>query len=86
MTALRIAERFDPTADAVIYEGDTLTLLRSMPDDFVSLVVTSPPYNLGKVYEKRASLDEYLELQRKVIEECVRVLDDDGSICWEVGN
>jgi adenine-specific DNA-methyltransferase len=57
-----------------------------MPDEFVRLVVTSPPYNLGKAYERRASLDEYLALQKDVIKECVRVLSIDGSICWQVGN
>lgn len=50
------------------------------------LVVTSPPYNIGKSYERRQKLDDYLEGQASVIRECVRVLADDGSICWQVGN
>ncbi|PKO20647.1 MAG: site-specific DNA-methyltransferase [Chloroflexi bacterium HGW-Chloroflexi-1] len=57
-----------------------------MPAGFVKLVVTSPPYNLGKPYESRLDLDEYLAQQRQVIAECVRVLNDRGSICWQVGN
>jgi len=63
-----------------------LNLLKQMPDKFVKLIVTSPPYNLGKSYETRLDLNEYLAQQKKVIEECVRVLDDSGSICWQVGN
>ncbi len=86
MRVLTVADKFDPSADAVLYEGNTLALLRSLPDAFVKLVITSPPYNLGKAYETRASLDEYLSLQRSVITECARVLDDEGSICWQVGN
>ena len=49
-------------------------------------MVTSPPYNLGKPYESRTSIDEYLADQTRVIEECVRVLHPRGSICWQVGN
>lgn len=82
----RVANRFEPSADAVIFRGDCLDLLAQMPKGMVKLVVTSPPYNLGKPYERRLHMDEYLAQQRKVIEECVRVLHTDGSICWQVGN
>jgi adenine-specific DNA-methyltransferase len=86
MARVNIASRFDPTADAIIFEGDCLALLSQIPDGLVKLVVTSPPYNLGKPYEHRLILEEYLAQQRKVIEQCVRVLDQRGSICWQVGN
>jgi adenine-specific DNA-methyltransferase len=83
---VRITSEFDRTADFILYEGDCLDLLPHIPDGFVKLVVTSPPYNLGKPYEDRLELDEYLAQQRMAIEECVRVLGDRGSICWQVGN
>ncbi|MBC7265106.1 MAG: site-specific DNA-methyltransferase [Chloroflexi bacterium] len=86
MGEVKIASVFDRTADLVLYQGDCLDLLPLVPDGLVKLVVTSPPYNLGKPYENRLELDEYLGQQRKVIEECVRVLHDQGSICWQVGN
>ncbi|MCD6289560.1 MAG: site-specific DNA-methyltransferase [Anaerolineae bacterium] len=86
MGEVRIVSGFDPTADFVLFQGDCLELLSQIPDGFVKLVVTSPPYNLGKPYESRLDLDEYLDQQRRVIEECIRVLDDRGSICWQVGN
>jgi len=60
-------------------------LLSQVPDGFVPLVVTSPPYNLGKPYEARRSLEDYLAQQQPVIQECVRVLADTGSLCWQVG-
>ncbi len=84
--SVRIVSEFDPTADLVLFAGDCLDLLRQMPGDAVKLVVTSPPYNLGKTYETRLHLDEYLAQQRAVITECVRVLHVRGSICWQVGN
>lgn len=86
MSKVRVTSEFDPAADLVLYEGDCLDLLSRIPDKFVKLVVTSPPYNLGKPYESRLDMDEYLAQQRRVIEECVRVLDGRGSICWQVGN
>ena len=57
-----------------------------LPDGWMKLIVTSPPYNLGKEYEARTSLDNYLEMQERVIGECVRLLHPQGSICWQVGN
>ena len=65
---------------------DNLDFLASLHDSEVMLIVTSPPYNLGKDYESKLSLSEYLTAQERVIRECVRVLHPQGSICWQVGN
>ena len=81
-----IAPRFKPSARAVVFEGDCREMLRQVPSGSIQLVVTSPPYNLGKEYESRLHLDDYISQQRDVIGECVRVLADGGSICWQVGN
>lgn len=81
-----IASRFKPTAQAVVFEGDCREMLRQIPNGTIQLVVTSPPYNLGKEYERRLHLDDYLAQQREVITECVRVLSERGSLCWQVGN
>ena len=48
--------------------------------------MTSPPYNVGKEYETKTTIDEYLSDQRDLISELVRVLHPKGSICWQVGN
>ena len=81
-----ILAEFETHARAVIYDGSCEKLLASIPNEAIQLVVTSPPYNLGKSYEKRVHLDEYLKWQEKIIAECVRVLAPSGSICWQVGN
>jgi adenine-specific DNA-methyltransferase len=81
-----IATCFDVRKDAVVYQGDCLELLRQVPDRALQLVVTSPPYNIGKEYEKRLNIDQYVKQQSAVIAECVRALSDTGSICWQVGN
>jgi len=82
----RTAERFARSEHIVLYPGDCMELLRSMPDESLQLVVTSPPYNIGKEYERRLKLEVYLEQQAEVIRECVRCLASRGSICWQVGN
>uniref|UniRef100_A0A7C4Q0M2 Methyltransferase n=1 Tax=Bellilinea caldifistulae TaxID=360411 RepID=A0A7C4Q0M2_9CHLR len=86
MGKIEICETFREEAECVLYHGDTLDLLRSIPDGRIQLVVTSPPYNLGKPYEPRLDMDVYLEQQEAVVKECVRVLSEEGSICWQVGN
>jgi len=82
----RINHRFIPSGNIVLYEGDCLDLLKMVPDDTFQLVITSPPYNIGKEYERRMKLDAYLDQQAAVIRECVRCLSPYGSICWQVGN
>ena len=72
--------------DATMVCEDNLTFMRGLPTASMQLIVTSPPYNVGKSYERRTSLNEYLEAQRLVIAECVRLLAPTGSICWQVGN
>ena len=57
-----------------------------MPDESVQLVVSSPPYSVGKDYEKGRGLAENLVFQDRVLTECRRVLKPSGSICWQVGN
>ncbi len=83
---MRLSSNFDPSADCVLYTGDCLALLKDAPDAFVQLVVTSPPYNLGKSYENRLDIADYLAQQQQVIAESVRILKPQGSICWQVGN
>ncbi|WP_375415388.1 DNA-methyltransferase [uncultured Bradyrhizobium sp.] len=65
---------------------DNLDFMRRLPNGSIKLIVTSPPYNIGKEYEKRDSLENYISTQAQVISECVRLMHDQGSICWQVGN
>lgn len=82
-----IAPTYSSKAVASFYHGDCIEFMRTLPDKAVQLVVTSPPYNLGKHYEKkRDSFEKYLAWQSEVIDECVRLLSPRGSICWQVGN
>ncbi|GIW31594.1 MAG: methyltransferase [Meiothermus sp.] len=86
MTELSIKSRFDSEAYVVIYPGDCAELLKEIPDASISLVITSPPYNIGKPYESRQALDAYLAWQESIVKESVRVLKPTGSLVWQVGN
>lgn len=65
---------------------DNLEFMLPIPSESMKLIVTSPPYNIGKQYEKKSSLETYIQSQAQVISECVRLLHPQGSICWQVGN
>lgn len=64
---------------------ESIKFLLSANDRF-DLVVTSPPYNIGKSYEKRQNLNDYLEWQKGIITKISDHVTDNGSICWQVGN
>jgi adenine-specific DNA-methyltransferase len=68
-----------------IYPGDCLGFLNKIPDESIDLVVSSPPYNIGKTINDRQPLEQYLDWQKEVLTECNRVLKHTGSIFWEIG-
>ncbi len=83
---LQITSDYNDSALVTLFLGDRLELLSQIRDGHARLIVTSPPYNIGKKYEKRMGFDEYLSQQASTIRECVRTLADDGSLCWQIGN
>ena len=82
----KICDQFSLSRHIVVYPGNCLDLLHRIPDGSMQLIVTSPPYNIGKEYEKKLKLKAYLDQQKEVIHECFRILSPRGSICWQVGN
>jgi adenine-specific DNA-methyltransferase len=74
--------------DVLIFNGDVEKYLDSKATDepFLKLIVSSPPYNIGKEYEEKMSLKDYLIWQSQIIKKMVPLLVDGGSICWQVGN
>jgi len=81
-----ISRNYQADTDATLFYGDCRELLAQIPDSTVQLALTSPPYNIGKKYEKRVALGEYLRLEQEVINLCIDKLAPGGSICWQVGN
>lgn len=74
-------------SDNAIFGIDVEAFLDALPEEPIfDLVVTSPPYNIGKEYEKKVALEQYVAWQKRIIEKIYVRLKDTGSICWQVGN
>ena len=69
-----------------LVHGDRLELFKKIKNKSAQVIITSPPYNIGKSYEKKKPLNEYLLEQEKTLRECFRVLKKGGSLCWQVGS
>ena len=78
--------KFNYPSSSQVYCGDSLTYLKKFEKNKFDLIITSPPYNIGKSYEVKDSIESYLKTQEEIIKELVKVLSDKGSICWQVGN
>ncbi|MCL2343752.1 MAG: site-specific DNA-methyltransferase [Firmicutes bacterium] len=65
---------------------DALNFSKTLSDGSIKLLITSPPYNIGKEYETKVSIEEYIAGMKPMLREFVRVLDGTGSICWQTGN
>lgn len=71
--------------DVILSCNDVLEFLKDVTIR-PTLIVTSPPYNIGKAYEERVEFQKYLAWQKDVVKRCVEILGPHGSICWEIGN
>ena len=66
--------------DMRLMHGDCLELMKQIPDKSIDLVLTDPPYNIGKA--KWDKIPNYIEWCGKWFIECQRVLKDNGSFYW----
>jgi adenine-specific DNA-methyltransferase len=74
-----------PTQSA-LYEGDCIVLLSDLPEESVDLVVSSPPYCMGKAYEPGArDVDAFVQHHEEVLPLVIKALKPGGSLCWQVG-
>lgn len=73
--------------DSIIWNEDAAALVRKLPEkELFDLVITSPPYNIGKSYEKKSTVAAYMEWHKALIADIVRRTKKSGSICWQIGN
>lgn len=75
----------NPIEGNAFYLGDSSNMFQ-LPDNSVDIVITSPPYNVGKEYDKNYSLEQYLTMLHSVLLECERVLVYGGRLCINIAN
>jgi adenine-specific DNA-methyltransferase len=76
---------FNQGLPAVMFIGDSVEMTRRIPDGSVDLTITSPPYCMGKAYEKSRSVKDFIAAHKAILPEIVRITREGGSICWQVG-
>ena len=81
-----IHSKFHQDSHIILRESETLAELKQLPNNTFKLIISSPPYNIGKEYEKQTALEYYLNWQQEIITELCRLATIDGSIIWQVGN
>lgn len=65
---------------------DALEFCKDIASGSIKLLITSPPYNIGKEYETRTNIQAYIDAMHPMLSEFNRILADDGSLCWQTGN
>jgi adenine-specific DNA-methyltransferase len=71
--------------NCLIYCGDASDYMRHMPENSITLTVTSPPYNIGKAYEDQLILETYIDWCEEWINEIYRVTIHNGSFWLNLG-
>ncbi len=70
-----------------IIEGDSLTVIKEMPSNFIDIIITSPPYNAAHNYDNyddNKEFNDYINNMKEIFTECYRVLKKGGRICVNV--
>ena len=71
---------------ATIATSDCIGFLEGIDDESIDLVVTSPPYFIGKEYDNSTEVSDFERTIGALISSVQRVLKASGSLCWQVGN
>lgn len=77
---------FSKNSQICVINSDIISATENFPDNYFSLIVTSPPYNLGKEYEKKTSFKKYLKIQERIVESILPKLASNGSVIYQIGN
>lgn len=83
---MRVYKNFKTNNQVTAYNGDCKKLLKQIPDESVDLIVTSPPYCMGKAYENpHDDIETFKKQHSDIFDDIYRILKPGGSLCWQVG-
>lgn len=80
-----LGEPYYRCGECLIYNLDCIPAMQKLPNEFIHLTVTSPPYNIGKEYEESLPLEDFLEWCSRWITEVYRITADDGAFWLNLG-
>ena len=80
-----LGEPYYEAEGVLFYRGDCAELLASLPDESVDLTVTSPPYNIGKEYERPLNLEDYVQWCSKWMAEIHSITRSTGAFWLNLG-
>lgn len=83
---MRIYKNYRECNKVTLHNGNCIDLLKKLPDECVDLIITSPPYCMGKAYEdSQDNVETFKKLHTDIFNELYRVVKIGGNICWQVG-
>jgi adenine-specific DNA-methyltransferase len=82
---VKIASKFDQRYQCVLALSDCNEFIKTLPAESVDLTVSSPPYFMGKAYDKSTKIEDFIEAHKSLLPELLRVTKPGGSLCWQVG-
>ncbi|HKR02419.1 MAG TPA: site-specific DNA-methyltransferase [Pyrinomonadaceae bacterium] len=80
-----ISSSYSDQAKCVLSRDDCRNVLEALPNESIDLTISSPPYFMGKEYDKSKKIEDFIEDHRLILPELLRVTKQGGSICWQVG-
>jgi adenine-specific DNA-methyltransferase len=69
-----------------ITKQDALKFLAALKPASADLIVSSPPYCMGKAYDTSINTADFIEMHERLAPLLVRALKDGGSLCWQIGH
>ena len=72
--------------DGMLALGDCMEVIKYLPDESVDLIFTSPPYCMGKDYDRSSSIEDFSEKVYALQKLMNPKLKNGGSLCWQVGS
>lgn len=83
---MRIYKHYNENHQITLFNGDCLNLLKEIPNESVDLIVTSPPYCIGKAYEDiHDDIETFKKQHNSIFKDIYRILKPGGNLCWQVG-
>ena len=86
MSEFKIKKTYNKDNDVTLFKGDCLQLLKKINSESVDIIITSPPYCIGKAYENpKDDIETFIDQHKIIFTDVYRVLKQGGSICWQIG-